>query len=528
MLDPWTRRTIAGFFVGSILIAGCDDGAGDGAGGSAAGGDGGTGGEAGGGGAPPAPLVWEACDTSEWPLGYPYPAAGVECTTIHVPLDHAAPDGPTYPIRVAIHRSKVHPSGKAVFNLAGGPGGAAISQSGIIPQIQPELLDDFDLVYVDQRGTGASGYLDCPGGYPEDAADWESCAEQLATLPEIAHFMTEDAAHDLDFVRTRLGYDKIHVRGGSYGTRSGLEYLRQYPDRIAAIVLDGLAPPDLDLFGEDVQSFDRGVAMLLADCAQDPSCLAVSPSLEEDLLAVRAARAASPHPITVDGQGYQEDEELFLIFLSNFLYLDSARFGVPAAIHAAALGDRAAWYALASSTFGLDIQDGATMSFTSEERRGPWRPPARSRLRARAQEYVSPGLFATIMCAEFFPNSGGVPALEAALAAQAWPSGSILDLAEACESWGIAPIDAALRQPVSSDVPVLLLSGEIDLNTLAEWGDRAKATLPSATHIVVPYTSHSTVRVECVNDVIVQYFRSGGAIGTVDTSCIEAIPHQGW
>lgn len=514
----------------SATIGGCDEDEETNEGGSGGAttaettGQGGAGGGQGGEGGGVAPLVWGPCDTSDWVDGYPKPVAGVECTTVDVPLDYAAPDGATMPLRVARQMSNAFPTGKAVFNLAGGPGGGAVTQSGIIPIIQSELLEEFDLVYVDQRGTGGSGYLGCPGGYPENQQDWEDCAAEYGVSPDLNHYLTVEAAHDVDFVRARLGYDRIYVRGGSYGTRSGLEYLRQHPDHIAALVLDGLAPPDTDLFGEDVQMLARGVTMLVDECAADPACVAVSPTLLDDLLAVRAARAFAPNPILVGGTPYTEDEELFLIFLQQFLYTARARYDVPRAIHEAALGDAAAWYAIASDLFGVTIVNAGNANLAA----GPYRIPPERRVPARAQEYVAPGLFATVMCAEFFPNSDGIPALEALASEQAWPSVSILEMARACAAWNVAPLAAELRAPVSSDVPVLLLSGEVDLNTLAEWGDHTMQTLPNATHLVVPYATHSVIGVPCGSELVVRYFQADGDINAVDMSCLDAIQHPGW
>ena len=61
---------------------------------------------------------------------------------------------------------------------------------------------------------------------------------------------------DLDDVRAFLGYDKINIYGGSYGTRAGLVYLRQHGDRVRAAILDGVAPTNMRLplfFPRDAQ-----------------------------------------------------------------------------------------------------------------------------------------------------------------------------------------------------------------------------------------------------------------------------------
>ncbi|HSO31799.1 MAG TPA: alpha/beta fold hydrolase, partial [Labilithrix sp.] len=261
------------------------------------------------------PLAWAPCDTRDWPDGFALPPPAVECTTVTVPFDHARPgDGRTLGLRVARHRSRAFPTGQAVFQLAGGPGGTSVGQSGTIPRLMPKLLDQFDLVYVDQRGTGGSGYLDCASGYPSTKAEWVACAREH-DRDDLAGYLTVQAAHDLELVRKALGYGKINVRGGSYGTRLGLEYLRQHEASVAAMVLDGVDPPDNTFFQDFIRAVDRGVARLVADCTKSPACAALTPDLLADLSAHRAAVRAAPRPIVADGAPAKEDEATFLAVL---------------------------------------------------------------------------------------------------------------------------------------------------------------------------------------------------------------------
>jgi pimeloyl-ACP methyl ester carboxylesterase len=473
----------------------------------------------------PPELVWRPCDTSDWPAGYPTPAAGVECTTVDVPLDYDDPPAGTIPLTVALHRARRSPTGKAVFNLAGGPGGSSVAQSGTIPLYMPLLRDQFDLVYVDQRGTGRSDYMDCPAGYPETGADWVACAAHYATR-DLNHYLTEDAAHDLNTVRERMGYDRIYIRGGSYGTRLGLEYLRQHGDTVVAAVLDGLAPPDVDLFGESVPLFDHGVDLLVADCSADPACLAVSPTLLDDLRARRELLRATPRPIAFDGYADVENEDYYLMFLEAFLYTADWRYRVPRAVHQAMLGDNTPWNQLMSEATGYTVTDRAK---SAPVRRPPapidWVPRVRHEL---AQDYVAPGLFITVVCAEWLPNSGGAAALRTLLGLQEWQDDTHVVLAESCAAWNVEPLSAELRGAVVSDVPSLLMNGAIDLNTPQEWGPLAAATLSNGTNLVVPYATHSTISVSCAAQIISRFLIADGDITVVDTSCLGTIPAPRW
>jgi len=470
-------------------------------------------------------LVWGPCDTSNWATGYPKPSAAVQCTTVAVPLDYDNP-GETLSLSVAVQRANHYPTGRAVFNLAGGPGGGALFQAGTIPLYLSGLRDDFDLVYVDQRGTGNSGYLACSQGYPETGQDWTSCAAEHTAL-DLDHFLTEDYAHDLNYVRQRLGYDKISLRGGSYGTRVGLEYMRQHPETIAAIVLDGLAPPDVDLFGDDVAMFDYGVDLLVADCAASPACTLVAPDLGTTLANRLQTLTQTPRRIVVSGQATVEDGLTFRIFLEAALYTASFRNRVPRAIQAASNGDNSLWNGIMGDLWGLTVTDGLGAGSGGGSGGGsslvlPYFP------HQLARDYVAPGVFAAVMCAEWFPNSGGVAALETKLAKQTWGMGSMLDLAAACAAWGVSPVAANLRAPVTADVPALLIDGAADLNTPSFWGDQAMTTLTNAHRVIVPWATHSTISVACAADVIVDFLKADGVMAQVDSSCIEALPEPGW
>lgn len=484
----------------------------------------GGGGATGGGGA--APLVWGACDTSSWPDGFPLPADGTECTTVDVPADPANRDaGATVPLRVARQRSASYPTGKAVFQLAGGPGGTSVGQTGVMPYVLGDLRSDFDLVYVDQRGTGGSGYLSCPGGYPETEEEWIACGQAHAA-EDLSHVRTLDAAHDLEAVRVALGYEGIYLRGGSYGTRLGLEYLRQHGEHVVAAVLDGLVPPDGDFFGWLMQSFDRGVEMLASDCAASPECHALVPDVRAELAERRAALAASPHPIVVGGQTDVEDETLFLQALEASLYDPSLYYRLPHAVHAALAGDPSKWNAVLSLLLGLPVTEpspGAPPPPNAAPHRLPHRLPM------RGVDYVSPAVYETIVCAEDLPSSDGIAALEAAAAAQVWPDTSGLDIARGCSGWRAPPIDASLRAPVTSSARVLLLSGAIDLNTPTAWGVHAAETLDHGTHLVIPRSTHSTIVVSpCAATIAVQFLQADGDISEVDTACIDEIPAPSW
>src|SRR5262249_35823138 len=152
-----------------------------------------------------------------------------------------------------------------VFFLAGGPGQGAAKLAPLVREMFRRVQTDRDIVLVDQRGTGKSNPLDCKvddddslKGFNEpDSAGLDRLKACMAGYKaDLPQYTTPIAMDDLDDVRAYLGYDRINIYGGSYGTRAGLVYLRQHGDRVRSAVLDGVAPTDMRLplyFPRDLQ-----------------------------------------------------------------------------------------------------------------------------------------------------------------------------------------------------------------------------------------------------------------------------------
>jgi pimeloyl-ACP methyl ester carboxylesterase len=446
----------------------------------------------------------------------------VLCAFVEVPAHHEHPgDGQTVRIRVARQKARGFPTGRAVFQLAGGPGGASVWQSGAIPRRFAKLLDQFDLVYMDQRGSGGSGYLGCSSGYPSNATEWVRCADEHRS-DDLDHSLTVDAADDLDAVRERLGYSKIYFRGGSYGTRLGLEYVRRHEAHVVAGVLDGLDPLDLDVLGLSIGATDRGVARLLRDCSSSPACRAVAPDLRSDLESRRAAVKAHPRPILAGATPAVEDERTFLDTLAVALFDASQYFKLPRALHAAATGDMTGWNEILSDGYGDEVTGRVAVP---NESVAPLRLPAQ---RGGGPSYVSPGTYVAVTCAEDFASSEGLQALRARAAAAVWGVGDSLDLAEACSAWHVTQVPASVRRPVASRAKLLLLNGDLDLDTFPEWGAHVAQTLPASTNVTVPFATHSTMSVPCVADIIQAFVAADGDIAQVDMSCLQRLSPPPW
>ncbi len=225
----------------------------------------------------PPPLDWTACDLPR----------GGRCATLEVPLDWTQPEGAT----ITLALGRVPAEGDRIGSLLvnpGGPGGSGLDFIANDP-VSEDLADRFDLVSWDPRGVGASTPLACGDSVeallsadpdPDDAAEQatlddaaaavaQECAAEDAEL--LAHVGTDDVARDMEAIRRALGDEPLNYLGYSYGTHIGQVYADMYPERVRAMVLDGVVDPALGfqefLVGqlEAFQAaFDRGIAACAA------------------------------------------------------------------------------------------------------------------------------------------------------------------------------------------------------------------------------------------------------------------------
>lgn len=144
----------------------------------------------------------------------------------------------------------------AIFVFEGGPG----DNPSMLQQLEDllPLLYSFskrsDVIVVEQRGNGRSKpNLTCPG-FLELPLDVELTKEGFSRVyrtfmkncalywqdqgRELSGYNVLEMADDIDTVRNLLGYEKIMLFGGSFGSHHALTYLQLYPDRVERILLD--------------------------------------------------------------------------------------------------------------------------------------------------------------------------------------------------------------------------------------------------------------------------------------------------
>jgi len=392
-----------------------------------------------------------------------------------------------------------------LFFLAGGPGQGAARMAKQVRELFRRVQTDRDIVLVDQRGTGHSNPLNCLNDPDDDdslQALSESTAQTLARVKtcqakydaDLTLYTTTIAMDDLDDVRAFLGYDKINVYGGSYGTRAALVYMRQHGDRLRTVILDGVAPTFMRLplfFARDSQ---RAFDLLVKDCQADQGCNTAYPNLGARTTALMKRLEKDPprthvtHPRTAAGEDVTIEARLLANVIVQTLYTPMASALVPAIIAAAEHNDFQSLLALAGLGGG-----------SSDE------------------PMMAVGMQLSVLCAEDAPR---YTADEMKKGAEGTLFGNyVLTIQQqACAFWPRGKVDASFYEPVTSAVPTLVMSGEIDPVTPPTWGEQVARTLSSSRHVVMPGTGHTAGGTGC-GQLIIKDFIDKGGVASIDTSC---------
>ena len=426
----------------------------------------------------------------------------LQCGQILRPLDPAKPDGKKitvhYVVMPSLDRNKLN---DAVFLLAGGPGQSAINVASFGAAVFGKLNRRRDLVFIDQRGTGKSAPLACPalesGNRVLDNAqtvhEAQACMKALQKLPygDLQMFSTSIAVQDIEAIRVAQNYSAINLVGASYGTRVGLEYLRQYPHSVRRLVIDGVVPPDLDVLASDAQPALEGI---FHECERQPACKLAYPDLAaswQRLLANTPRRVSFLHPLTGREISAQLSREDIISLIFKSLYSPSLTAALPYAITQAEKGNFSALMTMS----GAFSQNGAGA--------------------------LTMGMHFTVFCGEAYAR----PRAPHQRSEFESVMGDLYD--RVCAQWPRANIpDGFFTIPVSAS-PVLLLSGGIDPVTPTRNGDLvAKALGPKARHLSIDNAGHGLLAQGCVRDVMTRFLGAKDdqdAIG-VDATCVRQIP----
>ena len=93
---------------------------------------------------------------------------------------------------------------------------------------------------------------------------------------------------------------------------------------------------------------------------------------------------------------------------------------------------------------------------------------------------------------------------------------------QVCGFWPQGEVSDTYYEPVVSDKPVLVLSGELDPVTPPRWGRMVAEQLPNSQHIVVPGAAHGTIMYGCVQRLMTQFIDEAN-VADLDSACVEEL-----
>jgi pimeloyl-ACP methyl ester carboxylesterase len=443
----------------------------------------------------------------------------VICGYVDVPEQHSKPDGPKIQLAVVILKSpSSNPKQDPLFMAQGGPGGSTIDTYAKILLSGSRLLNDGDrdIVLFDQRGTLYSRpKLMCPeidqltlDTINKDLSDAESNRLELQAMQtchtrlvgegiNLSDFDTPENAADIDDIRQALGYSEFNLYGVSYGTLLALETMQLSPDHMRSVILDGVVPPQINFLIEVPQTTQRAFAYFFQACADDPSCNQAYPDLSQVFydLVQKFDQEPVQVPMTDSASGitYQAvvDGETFLNGLFQMLYATSLIPALPTMIYDAQAGN-------------FDFF-GRIMSILIFDRT------------------YSYGMYYSVLCAEdadFTPAdvklNGVNPLIKKA---EANDPEQFLKI---CGIWKVTQLGQQADQPVTSDIPTLILSGDFDPITPPAYGQLAAKTLPNSFVYVFPSGGHGqALEGPCQDSIILAFLDNPEQ--EPDTSCIAGI-----
>ena len=411
-----------------------------------------------------------------------------------------------------------------VVYLTGGPG---VHVTGYVKRLKDHgLLDHRDLYIHEQRGIGYSGDF-CPFYSTLDPAidDVATFAEHLeaeiqrgaacaqrarAAGVDLTGYSTIENARDVKALRRALGFEKWNVWGISYGSILGQAYVKEDPEGILAVAIDAIMPLDIresELYWRVVHWYVRDLQKLQQICDSQPACARRYPDILGRLRS--AVQSVVDNPITVpvkDVENYPSgtvrffsDIVAFLPFV--FLYEQDNYPGVPGLVYAWADAveqrDETLFKAIALASgdtgFGGQSQGMSNAILCLD---GDTEAQARAG-KKDLEEY---------------------PVLGAAIATV----DSLDRQAASCDELGLFQRPAEEYWPVETDLPSLIIEGEMDPITPPP---NAKAILPgfrNGTYVEFPWAGHGPSRsVKCAGDMLNAFYDDPNA--EPDLACVETM-----
>jgi pimeloyl-ACP methyl ester carboxylesterase len=422
------------------------------------------------------------------------------CGVLDVLEDPNQPGGRRLPIHVAVVPAI---SGNALLDpivvLMGGPGEDAISAAELYAGQFESLLTVRDLLLVDQRGTGSSAALKCDLFSPEIAAEdlrdlfplaaIKSCKDRLQATADLTQYTYPYFARDLEQVRHALGYGPVNLFAGSYGTRAAQVYMRAYPQSVRTAYLGSVVPMDLEGSLDFAKTAQAALDHMFENCETDSACHAAFPNLRSEFHQIMERLASGKVRVSLSGHAdpVPLDRGRVAEWFRAKLYRPRGAATLPWIIHRGFAGD---WAPIVDDILSDAREAGKEISF---------------------------GLFFSITCSEDMPF---VREQDVAPKTRGTFLGDyrVRQQQGACEQWPRGTLPKDYRTPIRSDVPTLIVTGDMDSATPLSFTNRVAQGFSRHVAVVIHGQGHTEWN-DCVAKMYQELVRNASVAALESQSC---------
>ena len=270
--------------------------------------------------------------------------------------------------------------------------------------------------------------------------------------------------------------------------------MRQHPEHVRSVFLVGVATPNIKqplLFPRSAQ---HAMDMLFVDCAADDLCHISFPDLEKEFASVLARFDGGPQLVELIDPTTKQKVKIKL-FRSSFvehlrlaMYTTGSQRFVPLIIHRAFANDY-----LPFEVAALRLNPGAG---------------------------AARGMYFTVTCSEGVPFITEQDVADQTRGTFVGPERVTRHMA-ACQEWPKGDIPSNYIAPVKSDLPVLMISGEVDGSSPPWFAENAVKFLPNGRLLKIRYLGHQAGD-PCLRDIFRDFVAAGSA-KNLDTTCAEQI-----
>lgn len=428
----------------------------------------------------------------------------VACGFLTVPENRAKGGTKTIRLHVGVFKSKsATPKPDPIVYLEGGPGGNALDNwAENIDRSFGPFLAERDIVIFDQRGTGHSEpSLACPEYTKEAFAQLDTqvsvndslqrytgaivaCGQRLQQQGvDLSAYNSVESAADLAEMRVALGYKEWNVYGISYGTRLALTTMRDHPEGVRSVVIDSVVP--LQSGETDTPAnIDHAFTTFFQGCAKSPACNSAYPNLEATFYKLIDTLNAKPVMQEVNDP---TDNKPYKVLLTGDAVLGGLIFSLYQTTIIPLMPR-----AIAAAANGSDYSLLARLDYFS----------------TKQTEDISFGMFYAVRCNEEYPFETP-EAFQTADDKFPRQRGLVDEssFVPICTAFNAGKAPAVENQPVTSDLPTLVLAGEYDPATPPDDSALAAKTLSKSFFFKFPGYGHGeSIDGDCATDITQAFF----------------------